>query len=216
MSTTPVSLEVAREHRERREARDRILAREVGIEIGRRRERERIMRQQDRAKSRWFVIGVIVGAIMMIAWFAPMARAEAPANQQTLGAKHEPAMPHPNVARAIIRIGQCEQPAPSGLNYYADIRWDAYPGKTWPGGLGIMQIHHDQFRPKGTPADTTKATPAQQIRVAWRAYKYYRAEGRRLGYGDGTRYGSTFWECSRKMRPAFRGVAWDNRTVLWG
>jgi hypothetical protein len=206
MSTTPVSLEVAREARERREARDRILAREVGIEIGRRRERERIMRQQDKAKSRWFVIGIFVGAIAMLAWFAPMARAAAPANQQTLGAKHEPAMPHPDIIRAIIRIGQCEQPAPSGLNYYAGIRWDAYPGKTWPGGLGIMQIHHLQFRAPGTPADPTKATPAQQIRVAWRAYKHYR---RIYGVGGG----ATFWVCSSKI--GFGGVLHDNRTVVW-
>jgi hypothetical protein len=115
-------------------------------------------------------------------------------------------MPHPNIIRAIIRIGQCEQPAPSGLGYYAGIRWDAYPGKTWPGGLGIMAIHHLQFRALGTPADPTKATPAQQIRVAWRAYKHYR---RIYGVGGG----ATFWVCSAKI--GFGGVLMDNRTVIW-
>lgn len=177
--------------------------------------REQRRQQTTRAWGRGFVVGLFVGAIIMTAWFVPMARAAAPANQRALHGNLEPRMPHPAITRAILRIGACEQPAPAGLGYYAGIRWDAYPGKTWPGGLGIMAVHHLQFRPPGTPADPTKATPAQQIRTAWRAYKHYRAEGRRLGYGDGTRYASTFWVCSAKIRPAFAGVAWDNRTVLW-
>jgi len=139
-----------------------------------------------------------------------------PIHRTILGGKKREPLPASPVIWALIKVAQCEQPAPANAGYFANVRWDAYPGKTWPGGMGILQIHHEQFRPKGTPKDPTKATPAQQIRVAWRAYKYYRAEGKRLGYGDGTRYGSTFWDCSRKMRPAFRGVAWDNRTVIWG
>lgn len=170
--------------------------------------------QYHRAWGRGFVAGLIVGAVFMLAWFAPMARADAPANQRTLGAKGE-RMPAWPIVRAILKVGRCEQPAPAGQGYYAGIKWDAYPGKTWPGGLGIMAVHHLQFRAPGTPADPTKATPAQQIRVAWRAYKHFRAEGRRLGYGDGTRYASTFWVCSAKIRPAFAGVKWDNRTVIW-
>lgn len=201
--------------------RDRNLARDTGILIGYNRAEAR-KKALDRAWARGFVIGFILAVFLLVTASIGAERAyghphsKAPKNQRTLGAKHERHMPHPNIIRAIIKIGQCEQPAPSGLGYYRGIRWDAYPGKTWPGGLGIMQVHHERFRPKGTPKDPTKATPAQQIRTAWRAYKYYRAEGRRLGYGDGTRYGSTFWECSAKMRPAFRGVAWDNRTVIWG
>ena len=69
-----------------------------------------------------------------------------------------------------------------------------------------MQIHHEQFRPKGTPKDPTRATPAQQIRTAWRAYKYYRNI-----YGVGG--GATFWVCSAKI--GFGGVLYDNRTVVW-
>lgn len=206
----PTSLEVKREERERREARDRVLAREVGIEIGRRREAVRQERHKARAFERGFIIGLITATIIIfVGWYGAKdikASTIAPTNQQTLGGKHEPAMPHPNVIRAIIKIGQCEQPAPDGLGYYAGIRWDAYPGKTWPGGLGIMQIHHDQFRAPGTPADPTKATPAQQIRVAWRAYKHYR---RIYGVGGA----ATFWVCSAKV--GFGGVLHDNRTVIW-
>ena len=163
-------------------------------------------RQSERRAGLWFVIGFTMGLLLTAAWFAPMARAAAPANQQTLGGRLEPAMPHPNVIRAILRIGACEQPAPSGSNYYAGIRWDAYPGKTWPGGLGIMAIHHLQVRAPGTPADPTKATPAQQIRVAWRAYKHYR---RIYGVAGG----ATFWVCSSRI--GFGGVLYDNQTVVW-
>lgn len=205
---------------EEQNQRDRNLARDTGILIGYNRAEAR-KKALDRAWTRGFVIGFIVGVLLVTAGALGAERARASDTAKPIhrtlhgGKEREPKMPHPDVIRAIIRIGQCEQPAPRGRGYYANIRWDAYPGKTWPGGLGIMQIHHEQFRPKGTPKDPTKATPAQQIRIAWRAYKYYRAEGRRLGYGDGTRYGSTFWVCSRKMRPAFGGVAWDNRTVIW-
>ena len=190
---------------EKQQARDRILAREVGIEIGRRRERERMHRDKEKAWGRAFVLGLAMGLLIAIAWFAPMADA-APKNQRTLGAHLEPHMPHPNIIRAIIKIGQCEQPAAKGAGYFADIKWDAYPGKTWPGGLGIMAVHHEQFRPPGAPIDPTKATPAEQIRTAWRAYKHYRAI-----YGVGG--GSTFWECSRII--GFGGVLYDNRTVVW-
>jgi hypothetical protein len=204
--------------------RDRDLARDTGILIGYNRAAAR-KRERDRAFARGFLLGFLLTLFLFAAATIGAERAyghhsttKAKPIHQSLhgGKKRERPMPHPDIIRALIKVGQCEQPAPRGLGYYANVKWDAFPGKTWPGGLGIMQVHHDRFRPKGTPKDPTKATPAQQIRVAWRAYKYYRAEGRRLGYGDGTRYGSTFWECSRKMRPAFRGVAWDNRTVLWG
>jgi hypothetical protein len=202
------SLEAKREERDRREARDRILAREVGIEIGRRRERDKANRERAKAWERGFFIGLIVAVVFMLVGLIGAERATAqPAKvHQTLGAKHEPAMPHPNVIRAIIRIGQCEQPAPKGAGYYANIKWDAYPGKTWPGGLGIMQVHHEQFRPPGAPKDPTKATPAQQIRTAWRAYKHYR---RIYGIGGG----STFWVCSKVI--GFGGVEYDNETVRW-
>lgn len=208
----PTSLEQKREERERREARDRVLAREVGIEIGRRRERERQHKAKERAWERGFIIGLVVAVIFMLIGLYGAERASAssaPKNQRTLhgGLERDPKMPHPNVIRAIIRIGQCEQPAPRGTGYYANIKWNAYPGKTWPGGLGIMQIHHNQFRPKGVPKDPTRATPAQQIRTAWRAYKYYRNI-------YGVRGGSTFWDCSRKI--GFGGVLYDNRTVVWG
>ena len=217
MTYTPnqpiTSLEDKRAERELREARDRVLAREVGIEIGRRRERERQHKAKERAWERGFFIGLIVAIVFMLIGLYGAERAygnssSAPKNQRSLhgGKQREPKMPHPNVIRAIIRIGQCEQPAPRGARYYANIRWDAYPGKTWPGGLGIMQIHHNQFKPKGTPKDPTKATPAQQIRTAWRAYKHYR----RI---YGVRGGSTFWDCSRKI--GFGGVLYDNKTVVW-
>ena len=195
---------------QRRDTRDRILAREVGIEIGRRRERERAAREKQRTFWRGFILGVVFTIVFLfVAWYPARdieARTLAPENQRTLGAKLEPAMPHPNVIRAILKIGQCEQPAPSGYGYYAGIKWDAFPGKTWPGGLGIMAIHHEQFRPAGAPKDPTKATPAEQVRTAWRAYKHYR---RIYGVGGG----ATFWVCSSKI--GFGGVLHDNKTVVW-
>lgn len=198
---------------EEQNQRDRNLARDTGILIGYNRAEAR-KKAIDRAWTRGFVIGFIAGMLLIAAGAIGAERAygshdtKASKIHRTLhgGQDREPRMPHPDVIRAILKIGACEQPAPSGRGYYADIRWDAYPGKTWPGGLGIMQVHHEQFRPKGTPKDPTKATPAQQIRTAWRAYKYYRNI-----YGVGG--GATFWDCSRKI--GFGGVLYDNRTVVW-
>lgn len=188
------------------------------------RRREHYREQQKAAWGRGFAVGFIIAVLLLLASSIGADRAYGnqtkakKIHQKLQGgkpkAKREP-LPARAVWLALIKVGQCEQPAPRGAGYFANIRWDAFPGKTWPGGLGIMQIHHEKFRPKGTPKDPTKATPAQQLRVAWRAYKHFRAEGRRLGYGDGTRYGSTFWVCSAKIRPAFAGVAWDNKTVIW-
>ena len=190
-----------------REQASRRVATIVGVEVGRQRERKRLDAEKKQAWDRGFITGIIVTALVALVAIIGAERASAaPAkHHQTLGAKHEPHMPSPAIIRAIIRIGQCEQPAPRGAGYYANIKWDAYPGKTWPGGLGIMQIHHEQFRPPGTPKDPTKATPAQQIRTAWRAYKHYR----RI---YGIRGGSTFWVCSKII--GFEGVDYDGR-VIW-
>jgi hypothetical protein len=190
-----------------REQASRRVATIVGVEVGRQRERKRIDAEKRRAWDRGFITGIIITILVCLVAIIGAERASAaPAkHHQTLGAKHEPHMPSAAIIRAIIRIGQCEQPAPNGAGYYANIKWDAYPGKTWPGGLGIMQIHHEQFRPPGTPADPTKATPAQQIRTAWRAYKHYR----RI---YGIRGGSTFWVCSKII--GFQGVDYNGK-VIW-
>ena len=164
-------------------------------------------KREHRAWGRGFTIGLVTGIVFVIVAIVGANNADArPATiHQTLGADLEPHMPSPQIVRAIIRIGQCEQPAPDDAGYFANIRWDAYPGKTWPGGLGIMAVHHEQFRPPGTPKDPTKATPAQQIRTAWRAYKHYR---RIHGVGGG----ATFWVCSRII--GFGGVTYNGK-VIW-
>jgi hypothetical protein len=192
--------------------RDRSLALDAGILIGYTRQEQR-KRARDRAFARGFVLGFLLAVFIFVAATIGAEKAyghhstpKAKKMHRTLGAAKEPHMPHPAIVRALIKVGQCEQPAPRGAGYFANVRWDAFPGKTWPGGMGIMQIHHERFRPKGTPIDPTKATPAQQIRTAWRAYKYYRNI-----YGVGG--GATFWDCSRKI--GFGGVLYDNRTVVW-
>lgn len=64
------SLERKCRDREHREARDRVLAREVGIEIGRRREREKQHREKEKAWGRGFMIGIIVAAVFMfVGWY---------------------------------------------------------------------------------------------------------------------------------------------------
>ena len=197
---------------EEQNQRDRSLARDTGILIGYNRAEAR-KKALDRAWTRGFVIGFLVGLLLVTIGVLGAERASANHTttkaakiHRTAGWKHERHIPAKAVRDAIVKIGQCEQPAPRGAGYWMNIKWDAFPGKTWPGGLGIMQIHHEQFRPKGTPKDPTKATPAQQIRTAWRAYKYYRNI-----YGVGG--GATFWDCSRKS--GFGGVLYDNRTVVW-
>lgn len=62
------SLEEKRVEREYREARDRSLARDLGIEIGRRREREKTIRVTSRAYAIGFFAGIIFTII--IGWLA--------------------------------------------------------------------------------------------------------------------------------------------------
>ena len=71
------TLERKQREREQREARDRVLAREVGIEIGRRREREKQHREREKAWGRGFFVGLIVATVCMFVGWYGAAKVEA-------------------------------------------------------------------------------------------------------------------------------------------
>lgn len=202
--------------RERRDARDRILAREVGIEIGRRREARRQAEARQSARARAAVIGFLVGAFLVASWFVGAQRAygaeRVEAKYKTSGASAK--YPLPKHWRVYVKVARCEQPAiasrPSRIakQYWMGVRWD-HPGmgngRGWPGGLGMMHVHWKQFKPRGAPRLQEDATPAQQLISAHRAYVHFK----RI---YGTRGGTTFWVCSKQI--GWRGI--EKGRVVWG
>ena len=121
--------------------------------------------------------------------------------------------PLPKHWRVYVKVAQCEQPAiasrPAHLakKYWMGVRWD-HPGRGngagWPGGLGMMHVHWEQFKPKGAPRLQQNATPAQQLISAHRAYLYFRKI-------YGVRGGTTFWVCSAQL--GWLGI--ENGKSVW-
>lgn len=161
---------------------------------------------------------MILGAMLLIALLLIVtARAEASnrvdPKHQTSGATEQ--YPLPKHWRTYVRVAQCEQPAaasvPSSVarKYWMGVRWD-HPGRGngggWPGGLGMMHIHWEQFKPKGAPRLQEDATPAQQLISAHRAYVYFRKI-------YGVRGGTTFWVCSEKI--GWGGIDPKTNKSIW-
>lgn len=209
-------INTARSERERAAARDRILAREVGIEIGRRREAIRSERRLSTAYGRGALIGFLVGAFLVASWFVGAQKAygaeRVDPKFRSSGASKQ--YPLPKHWRVYVKVARCEQPAAASKpqrvarQYWMGVRWD-HPGmgngRGWPGGLGMMHVHWTQFKPKGAPRLQQDATPAQQLISAHRAYLHFK----RI---YGTRGGTTFWVCSKQI--GWRGI--ENGRVIWG
>lgn len=212
---TITNIDQRRTDREKRDARDRVLAREVGIEIGRRRESARAERRAARAWERGFIIGFLLAAFIVAAWFVGAERAygnDAVGKRwQSSGASER--YPLPKHWRVYVRIAQCEQPAiasrpaVAARKYWKGVRWD-HPGmgngRGWPGGLGMLHVHWEQFKPRGAPRLQQHATPAQQLISADRAYRYFRRIYGAVG-------GTTFWVCSKQL--GWRGIV--NGRPVW-
>lgn len=181
-----VTLEERREERERRDARDRVLAREVGIEIGRRREREKANRESNRSFTRGFFIGILF--VIIIGWLAIHAEQMAHASTRSMIMSAHAPTPHrlPPRWRTWIKIGQCEQPG----NGWKGIAWKHDgPGVTFPGGLGFTLLLAEWYKPRDAKGRMSNWTPLQQLWAAERMYAAYAKRG-------GEAYAATLWDCS--------------------
>lgn len=182
------SLEQKREERDRRDARDRILAREVGIEIGRRREREKTMREKNRSFARGFFLGMIF--VIIIGYLAVhaerMAHASTIKPRGVMSAHAATPKRLPPHWKTWIKIGQCEQPGRGwkGINWTHD-----GSGVTFPGGLGFTLLLADWYRPADARGRMSKWTPLQQLWAAERMFDAYAKRG-------GQAYAATLWDCS--------------------
>jgi hypothetical protein len=214
----PMSLEVAREERERREARDRVLAREVGIEIGRRRERERQHREKDKAWGRGFFIGLIVAAVFFFAgWYgAEKASAAEPVKTRIgSGADSSWAVYHlgqktmPPGWRTFLRICQLEQPGDG----WRGVWWtNVEVNHSFPGGCGLTRQNYTEVKHPRWPATADQLSPRDQLWASfWLFWKYARiGQDMRGSYDGGQRYGSTVWDVHTQM--GFDGFRSDGKT----
>jgi hypothetical protein len=214
----PMSLEVAREERERREARDRVLAREVGIEIGRRREREKMHREKDKAWGRGFFIGLIVAAVFFFAgWYgAEKASGAEPVKTRIgSGADSSWAVYHlgqktmPPGWRTFLRICQLEQPGDG----WRGVWWtNIEVNHSFPGGCGLTRQNYRDVKHPAWPDTADQLSPRDQLWASfWLFWKYARiGQEMRGSYDGGQRYGSTVWDVHTQM--GFDGFRADGRT----
>jgi hypothetical protein len=233
---TPTSLEVKREERERREARDRILAREVGIEIGRRRERERLHREKDKAFGRGFMIGIIVAVVFMFVGWYGAAKVEAREGRglSTIADNHGKSAKADTIRkvrigsgtasswavyrigertmppgwRTFLRICQLEQPGPG----WRGVWWKNTVNYSFPGGCGLTRQNYTDVKHPAWPDTADALQPRDQLWASfWLFWKYARiGQEMRGSYEGGQRYGSTVWDVHTQM--GFDGFHADGKT----
>ena len=206
----PTSLEVKREERERREARDRILAREVGIEIGRRRERERLHREKDKAWGRGFIIGLLVALIfMLVGWYgAEKTYASTNADNPQMSAyvdivdnqRGADISGHAIKTRigsgasaswAVYRLG--ERTMPPAWRTFLRICQLEQPGPGWrgvwwrntenhsfPGGCGLTRQNYTEVKHPAWPDTADRLQPRDQLWASFWLYWKYARIGQEL------------------------------------
>lgn len=229
---TPVSLEVMREERERREARDRILAREVGIEIGRRREREKMYREREKAWGRGFIIGIILTLVFILCGFIGAQKVSA---AEHAGIMHS----HTNGETIKVRIGSGdasswavyrvgEKTMPPGWRTFLRICQLEQPGDGWrgvwwtnievnhsfPGGCGLTRQNFIDVKHPAWPATADRLSARDQLWASFFLFWRYARIGQdmRGSYEGGQRYGSTVWDVHTQM--GFDGFRADGRSPV--
>lgn len=213
----PVSLEVAREDRERREARDRVLAREVGIEIGRRREREKQHREKDKAWGRGFMIGLIVAAVFFFAgWYGAEKASGAQTVKTRIGSGADSSWAvyklgqktMPPGWRTFLRICQLEQPG----DEWRGVWWTNTVNHSFPGGCGLTRQNYTDVKHPAWPATADRLNARDQLWASfWLFWRYARiGQEMRGSYDGGQRYGSTVWDVHTQM--GFDGFKSDGKS----
>ena len=201
---------------ERRNARDRILAREVGIEIGRR--REAIKHEKRAAKS--FTRGLFIGiALVIIVYLIGLAGADyASARTIRIGSGAESqritykpyAKDLPPGWRIYLEICQREQPA-KGWGWAA-VAWTQTHNHSYPGGCGLTRDNYAEIRHASWPETMNLISARDQLWACFFLFwKHARiGQGMRGSYSAGQRYGSTVWDVHTQF--GFYGFAADGET----
>jgi hypothetical protein len=202
---------------ERRNARDRILAREVGIEIGRR--REAVKHEKKTAKS--FTRGLFAGiALVIIVYLIGLAGADY-ANAKTIrigsgdASQRVTYKPHktdlPPGWRTFLEICKREQPA-KGWGWAA-VAWKQTHNHSFVGGCGLTLANFAEIRHHSWPATMNLLSPRDQLWACFFLFwKHARIGQEMLGsYDAGQRYGSTVWEVHTQF--GFWGFAADGETI---
>jgi hypothetical protein len=230
------TLERKQREREQREARDRVLAREVGIEIGRRRERERQHREKDKAYGRGFFVGLIVATVcMFVGWYgaAKVDAAERPAVSTYADIRGKSAYGDTVKIRigsgkasswAVYRLGGKD--LPPGWRTFLRVCQLEQPGDGWrgvwwtnrevnhsfPGGCGLTRQNYTDVKHPRWPDTADQISPRDQLWASfWLFWKYARiGQDMRGSYEGGQRYGSTVWDVHTQM--GFDGFHADGRT----
>ena len=202
---------------ERRNARDRILAREVGIEIGRR--REAVKHEKKAAKS--FTRGLFIGiAIVIIVYLIGLAGADY-ANAKTIrigsGDASQRVTYNPHLAnlppgyKVYLEICKREQPA-KGYGWAA-VAWKQTHNHSFPGGCGLTMTNFGEIRQPSWPDTMDQLSPRDQLWACFFLFWKHARIGQHLrgSYESGQRYGSTVWDVHTQF--GFWGFAPDGETI---
>lgn len=164
---------------EKQQARDRILAREVGIEIGRRREQVKTEKDKHREFAKGFYCGFALAVSALIIGFIGAGYANAAPTQKL--------PPH---ADTWLAIAKCEQPKSGGWGKWGSVDWHQTRNYTYPGGAGMTRLLwklHKRTSQKHVET-MDQATPLEQIWAMYRFWKWAEKTYPGAGY--------TGWECS--------------------
>jgi len=201
---------------ERRNARDRILAREVGIEIGRR--REAVKHEKKAAKS--FTRGLFAGILLIIIIYLVGLAGADYANAKTIrigsgdASQRVTYKPHktdlPPGWRTFLEICKREQPA-KGWGW-AGVAWKQTHNHSFVGGCGLTLANFAEIRHHSWPATMNLLTPRDQLWACFFLFwKHARiGQAMRGSYEAGQRYGSTVWDVHDQF--GFWGFAADGET----
>ena len=236
-------LERKQRERDQREARDRVLAREVGIEIGRRRERDRQHREKEKAWGRGFFVGLIVAAVFMLAgWYGAEKAQAVEVRPNSVSTFHDIAGKSANddtvrkvrigsgaaSSWAVYRLG--ERTMPPGWRTFLRICQLEQPGDGWrgvwwtnlevnhsfPGGCGLTRQNYRDVKHPAWPQTMDKLSPRDQLWASfWLFWKYARiGQEMRGSYEGGQRYGSTVWDVHDQPGLMFDGFHADGKTPV--
>ena len=236
MNGTMTTLERKQRERDQREARDRILAREVGIEIGRRREREKMHREKDKAWGRGFFVGLVVSVlVMLVTLYGAEKVSAADSREMTTYADYSEKSAKADTIKirigsgaasswAVYRLG--DRTMPPGWRTFLRICQLEQPGDGWrgvwwtnlevnhsfPGGCGLTRQNYRDVKHPAWPDTADRLSPRDQLWASfWLFWKYARiGQDMRGSYEGGQRYGSTVWDVHTQM--GFDGFRADGRT----
>lgn len=201
---------------ERRNARDRILAREVGIEIGRRREAAKHEKRAAKSFTRGLFIGILLVIIVYLIGLAGADYANAKTIRIGSGAESQRITYKPHAKdlppgwRIYLEICQREQPA-KGWGWAA-VAWTQTHNHSYVGGCGLTLANFQEIRHASWPATMNLLSPRDQLWACfflfWRHARI--GQAMRGSYEAGQRYGSTVWDVHTQF--GFYGFAADGET----